>query len=181
MSAILAKILNSTVGSSTITPLDTLLGTVANNAADRLYTKLKADVKLVGSEEVLYNYTGGWTSYNVNSTGKWLGFDNERRMNKYISFSSSGTVVLKPTIVNSNSASTSYLVEVRNSSGTAVFSQYFALVANTTAAISVPINVVAGTKYMMAIGSNSNISNVTNLNACATPVQFGVTTTESTS
>lgn len=189
MSAILAKILNSTVGSSTITPLDTLLGTVANNAADRLYTKLKADVKLVGSDDVLYTYTGGYTHYSDYSGNKgdsWMGAAFECRMSSYISFSASGTVTVKLSVRNTQGASMSSRLQVRNSSGVIIYDDYFSCSGNSATTFSFDMNVTAGTKYMIGYANDSGAASSSyvkpvTLDICATPVLFGATTTLSTS
>ena len=74
MDAGLAKLMNSSVGTSALKALDTILKTdnttIANNAADRLFNSFKNSAKLVGSDEVMYNYTGTWTSdYGDNVQG----------------------------------------------------------------------------------------------------------------
>lgn len=180
-SAILAKILNSTVGSGAITPLDTLLGTIANNAADRLYTKLKADVKLVGSEDVLYSYTGGWTDYGINSSGKWTGYEYEKRTSNYMSFSAGGSVTITVNVSNSTPSSQFHHIEVQNSSGTKVAEYDFSIAASSSAVVSLSVNVATGDKYKLTVARNNGTPSISYMNVCATPVLFGVTTTLSTS
>lgn len=183
--AIVAKVMNSTVGTSTLKPLDTLIKesdaanveklntymtTIANNAADRLYNKLKADVKLVGSDEVILHYSGGWkdgsnTKYRVTTQG--------------VSFSHNGAVIAKTFQSNSSSEGKNYRINVYagSSSGTPINASGNVYIPSEQAAeISVAFNVAVGTKYYVELYSSDTAPSDT-VDFCGTLVQFSPTAT----
>ena len=176
MDAGLAKIMNSSVGTSAVKALDAILKTdntaIANSAADRLYSLLKSELRLVGSDEVLHHYDGAWTQNRGNAT-----------TSKYLSFNTSGTVVLKTIQTNSDSEH-SRSIRVYEGSTTnptvTIDSVYVNMPQNSMAEISVAINVKPNTKYYVSVFcTNANYYPQTNLDVCGKLVPFtGTVVTE---
>lgn len=183
MSAIVAKVMNSTVGTSTVKALDTILKesdaanveklntymtTIANNAADRLYNKLKSDVRLVGSDEVLLRYTGGW-----NLTGN----DRYLKTAKGVSFSHAGTVVAK-TVQYSvrNNTLNVYNSSDFQSANLIASGQNRIVSGGGDVEICVSFNVVPGTVYYFEIYCYDK-GMEESLDLCATPYPFAATAT----
>ena len=175
MDAGLAKVMNSSVGSSALKALDTILKTdnttIANNAADRLFNSLKNSVKLVASDETMFAYNGTWGHFNID--GKE--FTNKGTL-QFMQFDKSGTVRFALVFTNEHS-SASYeqaIYVVDSSHKTIAKSDLITVAPKTTVLIWVDANVVAGGKYKCAF-ENSSYLQV--LNVCATPVLFGATAT----
>ena len=190
MSAIVAKVMNSTVGTSTVKALDTILKesdaanveklntymtTIANNAADRLYNKLKTDVKLVGSDEVIYHYSGTW---------KLLSNESYLQTTQGVSFSHNGTVKLKTVQCNESSGSNKYEISVyKDSTSNSRYAQtgIVTVPAYQTVEMSLSFNVTAGTKYYIEIYSNLDDGQTRDLDFCGSLSQFSPTATLATS
>ena len=183
MSAIVAKVMNSTVGTSAVKALDTILKesdaanveklntymtTIANNAADRLYNKLKSDVRLVGSDEVLFKYNGTWS---LTSNDRYL------TTTQGVSFSHSGTVIAK-TVQNSDREN-QFTVFTKGADGSTT---ELAVETNDQTdewgyvEISASFNVVPGQLYYFKIYTYET-NGIKSLDLCATPYPFGATAT----
>lgn len=154
MSAILAKILNSTVGTSSLKALDTILKadntTIANNAADRLFNSLKSSSTLVGSDDVMFKYNGGWGS---KATGQ-AGFNSDitsKIASSFIQFGASGTVIIKCLFRNASSYGQDCYIRVLNASGGVVDTVEHDVEEGATVEISMNLNVTAGTKYKLVL------------------------------
>lgn len=187
MSAIVAKVMNSTVGTSTVKPLDTILKesdaanveklntymtTIANNAADRLYNKLKSDVRLVGSDEVILRYDGTWSA---STNGAY------QRTSQGVTFSHNGTVVAKTLQScpgNTDDVYTFSIAVYKESTSGAryVQSPEVSIPVGQFAEISIAFNVTVGTKYYIEIYSSENDAN-RNVDFCASFSQFSPTAT----
>ena len=189
MDAGLAKVLNSTIGTSAVKALDTLMKesdtanveklngymtTIANNAADRLYNKLKADVKLVGSDEVILHYDGGWkegsnAKYRVTTQG--------------VSFSHNGAIIAKTFQSNSGSGEKNYRLNAYAGSATGATiaaSGNVSVPSGQSVEISIAFNVAVGTKYYIELYS-SDTAPADTVDFCGTLVQFSPTATMATS
>ena len=181
MDAGLAKVMNSTVGTSAVKALDTIIKesdtanveklntymtTIANNAADRLYNKLKADVRLVGSDEVLGKYDGTWEESN--NRAAWT--------TKAVVFSHGGTVIAK-TVQRSTDGHSLYVYKGANINtsliGTATHSK---VTDSYDIELSTSFNVEAGQVYCFKIESNGTTPRQ-NLEFCATPYSLSPTVT----
>lgn len=189
MSAIVAKVMNSTVGTSTVKALDTILKesdaanveklntymtTIANNAADRLYNKLKSDVRLVGSDEVIFHYTGGW---------KDKANDNYVLTTNGVSFSHSGTVIAKTLQYGTEDYGFEYEMTVYedSSDGTNIAeSGRIFIPEKQTAEISIAFNVTAGKKYYIELYCDDGNHNLY-VDFCGSLEQFSPTATLATS
>lgn len=160
--AIVAKVMNSTVGSNSLKSLDTILKehmtTVGNNSADRLFNSLKSSTKLVGSDDVLYTYTGDWAYVDYNQNGTWMpsGFVGYET-SSYIKVDTSGTIVFR-TIQRSDltddyNATEEFRYAVIDGSGNIISKadQSIVLPHQTTVEIKMSANVTAGNKYKIAI------------------------------
>ena len=186
MDAGLAKIMNSSVGSSALKALDTILKTdnttIANNAADRIFNNLKNSTKLVGSDDVLFTYSGEWTRLKA-SESAWYGdsFDGYETTS-YIQFNTSGTVSLKTTQTNGRDDGTSdFKYRVYDSAGNVLVNKrIYDIASSSTVEFTIDINVTSGTKYKFAIVAESGASASTNLNVCGKTILFGPTITTST-
>lgn len=183
MSAIIAKLMNSTVGTSSTKALDAILKTdntaIANNAADRLYNAINNSVKLVGSDETILAYDGGWATYTP-SNSKFSG----RQTSSYMTFGKSGVVRFKTVQKGSRSDAThTFYLIICNSSGTEIGRTEVSLGMDAVAEISCEINVTAGTKYQVKLECYNTSTSGTlsaKVSACATPVVFGVTASVTT-
>ena len=191
MDAGLAKVLNSSVGTSTTKALDTILKesdatnvtalktqmtTSANGGADRLFDKLKASSKVVGSEDVMFTYTGGWKSAFGDSAK--LGSGNECETTSFILFDTSGTVKIKTRQIGKRSENLhQYKIGAYDASGTLIKTVEEHIPYNTTADITLSLNVTAGSKYKFIIycyNANSTYPSQ-NLDVCGKTMMFGAT------
>lgn len=183
MDAGLAKVLNSTIGTSAVKALDTLMKesdtanveklngymtTIANNAADRLYNKLKSEVRLVGSDEVLIRYTGGWTL---------SGSDRYLKTAKGVSFSHAGTVVAK-TVQYAEKNNTLNVYKDSSFAQTSLIATEFNRIVDGGGNVEIcaSFNVVPGTVYYFEVYCYDK-GMEESLDLCATPYPFGATAT----
>jgi hypothetical protein len=168
MSAIIAKLLNSTVGTSSTKALDTILKTdnttIANNAADRLYGLFNNNAKLVAADEILYVYSGTWSSNDSSIFGSQA--TGYKTLN-YISFDKSGTVRLVFSHKNTSSSETSAYLRVYDGSGSQIATITEYVKANTSVEVSLDVNVTAGSKYKVAVGYSNSVGGSSNLRVCA--------------
>lgn len=174
MSALLAKVLNSSVGTSTITALDKLLEVVANNAADRVVNSLKSSVKIIASDETLLSYSGEWQSDYSSSTAYYI-------TKNYVKFDCDGVVRVKTVQSGGtiNSSPYQYTIKVTDSSGTEVGSSpTVSLSTSANAEIYIDVNVKAGVGYKVSIKkvADSTFPN-RNVTFGGRPVLFGVNAT----
>lgn len=178
MDAGLAKVMNSSVGTSALKALDTILKTdnttIANNAADRLYNKLMNNVKLIGSDELMYHYKGTWTGtpqYKYSETA--------------ITFDKSGTVVFKTRQLNLDTSTTKYCYLAVNGgasgSNRIVSTGNVYVPSGATVELSLAVNVTAGTKYYVEIFGHGDFGVTGYVDVCGTLSPWGgVTVTETT-
>jgi hypothetical protein len=178
MDAGLAKVMNSSVGTSAVKALDTLLKTdnttIANNAADRLFNSLKNSAKLVGSDEVMFVYSGDWV--DDNSFG---GSFNGCRTSSFIQFDTSGTVVFKTIQTGNRTDGNKHTFNLRayDASGNQIRNVRADLSNGTTAEIQLSMNVTAGAKYKIGIGCYNTGYPAQFLDVCGTMVLFSATAT----
>ena len=181
MDAGLAKVLNSTIGTSAVKALDTLMKesdtanveklngymtTIANNAADRLYNKLKADVKLVGSDEVLGKYDGTWGESNNRVV--WT--------TKAVVFSHGGTVIAKTIQKSTDGHNISVYKGASVSTNAIATASHTKVTESYDVELSTSFNVDAGQVYCFRIESNGTTPKQI-LEFCATPYSLGSTVT----
>lgn len=166
MSGMLAKVLNSTVGTSSFKSLDEVL-------PSKIYDKFKADVGLVGSEKVLYTYGGAWTALENSDSYR------RQQASTKIKFGCGGVVLFK-TVQALKTSQGEIRIEIKNNAGTVLKSATYTLPASTSdlteVELSCPFNVTAGTEYtvlLLKYGSNPT----TNFHVCAEPVMFCPTVT----
>jgi hypothetical protein len=157
MSAIVAKVMNSSVGTSSVKPLDTILKTdntaIANNAADRLYGLFNNNAKLVAADEILYVYSGTWSGNDSSIFGNQV---SGYKTASYISFDKSGTIRLVFSHKSTASTDTSTYLRVYDGSGSQIATITESTKANSSVEVSLDVNVTAGSKYKVAVGySNS--------------------------
>ena len=168
MSAIIAKLLNSTVGTSSIKALDTILKadntTIANNAADRLYGFFNNNAKLVAADEVLYVYSGTWNSSDTSIFGSGT---SGHKTNSYMSFDKSGTVRFVFSHSSTTGSETSAYLRVYDGSGSQVATVREAVKGNSSVEVSLNVNVTAGSKYKVAIGYSNSTGGSSNVRVCA--------------
>lgn len=183
MDAGLAKVMNSSVGTSTLKALDAILKTdntaIANNAADRLFNSLKNSAKLIGSDDVMFTYSGEWTygSGSGNNPIFGSGF-NHYLANSFVQFDTSGAVTIKTVQTGARTdAKHTFYLRVYDSSGNQITTTAGNLANGTTAEIKLDFNVTAGSKYKFAIGGYNVGSLSPNLNVCGKTVIFGATAT----
>ena len=191
MDAGLAKVLNSSVGTSTLKALDTILKesdatnvtalktqmtTSANAAADRLFNSLKSSAKLVGSDDVMFTYLGGWT---YDSSGNDFGSSfYAYKTNSFVQFDTSGTVIIKTVQSGQrNDSPHTFYMRAYDASGNQVKTVQANLLYNTTGEIKLSLNVTAGSKYRFVIGWYNYGNGSPNLDVCGTMVMFGATAT----
>lgn len=145
MDAGLAKVLNSTVGTSDLKSLDKIF---------------EDSMRLIGSEDVMYVYTGTFTE-----TAQEEYVLNTLIANQYITFDTPGTVRIKTeqmlypnTDANASAGcSTQISLSVLNESGN-VITSISTPTGGTTAVLTelyVDINVVPGEKYKIKIGGRA--------------------------
>ena len=172
MDAGLAKLMNSSVGTSALKALDTILKTdnttIANNAADRLINSLKNSTKLVGSDEVLFSYEGQWTP-----TDEITGCANGYKSSSFIKFDTSGTVTIKTLQTGGRSNNKEeYRIKAIDSSGNQIKFVSAELDYGATGYIELELNVTAGSKYKFVV-ANGNYSVVEpNLLVCGKTIMF---------
>ena len=192
MDAGLAKVVNSTVGTSTVKALDTILKesdttnvnalktqmtTSGNAAADRLYDKLKASAKLVGSDDVMFTYTGEWTGASGSNSEFGSAF-NDYKTKSFISFDTTGTVVIKTRQQGKRSDYPhTYYIRAYDASGNQVKTAEGSLPYNTTGDIMLSLNVTAGSKYKFVISGYNSGYPSQNLDVCGKIMIFGATAT----
>lgn len=192
MDAGLAKVLNSSVGTSTLKALDTILKesdatnvtalktqmtTSANAAADRLFNSLKSSAKLVGSDDVMFTYGGAWSWGSETEFGS--GFYH-CSTNSFVLFDTSGTVIIKTVQSGQRSDSPhTFYMRAYDASGNQVKTVQANLLYNTTGEIKLSLNVTAGSKYRFVIGWYNYGNGSPNLDVCGTMVIFGATATHS--
>ena len=187
MDAGLAKLLNSSVGTSTLKALDAILKTdnttIANNAADRIFNNLKNSTKLVGSDDVLFAYNGSWTALSASSDA-WYGSKYSGSATRsYLQFNTSGTVTLKTTQKGTDSdGPQNYKYRVTDSAGNVITEGSAAIAYESTAEISCNVNVTAGTKYKFEIVGHvdGGYNNEENLLVCGKTIMFAPSVTLTT-
>ncbi len=175
MSGMLAKVMNSTVGTSNFKSLDVAL-------TERIYDKLNSETRLVGSDNVLYYYDGTWTEVD----GDWMS-DNDVLRSTYdgiltggFRLSHSGMVIFKTT-QTSPAYGVRYALVVRDSSGAEIGSTVFQVPAGMEDMpfdILLPMQVEAGETYSVVLANDTGGRNIDEiLNICATPVICAPTVT----
>ena len=173
MDAGLAKTLNSSVGTSALKALDTILKTdnttIANNAVDRLFNNLVASSKLVGSDDVMYVYSGTWTSDN----------SKEYKTSYFIQFDKSGSVTIKTTQNASSFSMGDRALYVYDSNGTTIAQAGATLSEGMTVELSCSINVTAGSKYKFSVYDKNGYANH-NVRVCGKTIMFAPTITPTT-
>lgn len=183
MDAGLAKTLNSSVGTSTLKSLDTILKTdnttIANNAADRLFNSLKNSSKLVGSDDVLFAYSGGWTFTNGDSDTDFGRNYDYYKTNSFIQIGSSGAVTFKTTQLGMDATNGTMPVQLRvyDSSGATVGNIVTEIPQGVSAEVSVSVNVTANAKYKVAIAFYNGGNAHTNLTVCGKTIILAPTVT----
>ena len=160
MSGMLAKVINSSVGTSSFKSLDEVL---------------LSKVRLVGSDDAFFAYNGAWTN-NTDAYTKYT--------SSYITFDISGTVNFKVFFSTYTSAGgadkrTDMSITVKDSAGTTIAETETTVwttdnaADNTEYELAVAVNVTAGTKYRIQTKSSNSSTYVnapTELVVCATPV-----------
>ena len=153
MDAGLAKVLNSTVGTSTMKSLDKVL---------------LDNVKLIGSDEVLLVYDGGWTYQAIEGTGYNIS-------SKKIEFQAEGSVIFKGLIKNITNGTNTWSMSVRNTNQGVLDIETVTIPGQTQVELSFPLNVTKGQQVTIWFsGTNMGMDNVT-VTACATPRLTGGT------
>lgn len=167
MSALLAKVLNSSVGTSTLKPLDKLLETVANNAADKLFNSLKNSVTVISSDETMLSYNGAWE--NAAASGSFIGYQTTN----YIKFDCNGVVRLK-TVQKGNRTdyNHTYDIYVYDETGATVATTSMGIAYGATAEISVDFNVSSSKKYKVKIMCYNTGSPTKNITFNGRPILF---------
>lgn len=130
MDALVAKALNSTVGSDNFYGLDRLL--------------TKEAVRLMASNELFYKYDGGYTSVNNGGTGsntQWM------THTKYVQLDASGTAAIDIILEHSMSGGTTIELAVKDGSGNSVYSKSAS--ASDMKNISFLLNVDKSKKYRL--------------------------------
>jgi hypothetical protein len=159
MDAGLAKVLNSTVGTSTLKALDQIFFD---------------NVKLIASDEVLYKYSGGWTNKQITTADR----GNDSTENPII-FDTSGTVIFKTVVENYNgTGSTSISITVKDSAGNTKGSASGTVVMTSESSkkveyeISCIVNVTAGETFTVHTTSSDPYAKTAprNVYICARPV-----------
>lgn len=176
MSGMLAKVMNSTVGTNNFKSLDVAL-------TEKIYDKLNSETRLVGSDNVLFNYAGGtWTDVD----GDWMS-DNDILRGTYdgiltggFRLSHSGMVVFKTT-QTSPADGVRYALVVRDGSGAEIGRALFDVPAGMEDMpfdILLPMQVEAGETYSVVLANDTGGRNIDEiLNICGTPVICAPTVT----
>lgn len=158
MSGMLAKVINSSVGTSSFKSLDEVL---------------LSKIRLVGSDDVFFSYEGDWSNVNDAYT---------KETTSYIVFDTDGTVNFKTffnTYSNTGDKATVVKLMVLNSSGSTIASVEKGVVTKADEEnashyeLSVPVNVTKGAKYKVRTSSSSSSSYLKapmSAAVCATPV-----------
>ena len=173
MDAGLAKVMNSSVGTSTLKALDAILKTdntaIANNAADKLYNLFKSNVKLVGSDNVMFSYSGTWANRQYDTSIGTLYCTSN-----LITFDTSGTVrFMLP--IKRGSAASMYMYIFDESDVVVGKLTAIDVKADTPIIATLDVNVSTGKKYRLGVGGAS--FNPSGLYIGATTILFGATAT----
>lgn len=183
MDAGLAKLMNSSVGTSALKALDTILKTdnttIATNAADKLFNSFKNSAKLVGSDEVMYNYTGTWSyGYGNQVQGGFGESDYAYIANSFIKFDTSGTVIIK-TLQTARSSTYvgTYYLRVIDDKGVTIGTSSAYVPVDAEVEISYSLNVTAGAKYKIVLAGSSHNSPDDNFVVCGKTMLLGATVT----
>lgn len=160
MSGMLAKVINSSVGTSDFKSLD---------------EQLLSKVRLVGSDDVFFAYDGGWTdsadSYTRYTTS-YIKFDTEGTVNFKVFFS-------RYTTTTGVDKKTNITLTVKDGNGTVVAEAVTSVQMTDNAAydndyeLSVAVNVTKGSKFRIQTDSSNDSSYLkapTVLAVCATPM-----------
>jgi hypothetical protein len=159
MSGMLAKVINSSVGTSDFKSLDEVL---------------LSKIRLIGSDDVFFSYDGEWVTENSDYT---------YRTSSYITFDTDGAVKFKTYFsdysTNGVDKTTTMTIAVEDVTGTTIEASSTAIYLDDNAAatsdyeLSVAVNVTKGSKYKVRL-SSSNTSSYKRpsgkLTVCATPV-----------
>jgi hypothetical protein len=165
MSGMLAKVLNSTVGTSDFKSLDVAL-------TERIYDKLNSETRLIGSDDVLYYYEGSWIKTDGVPLDSYSGYTTYE-----FSFSHSGVVLFKTT--QEHRSGTNWRMMVYDAIGEEIASASLNdndLTDNVFFDMIIPMTVRAGEAYSVLISSNDARVD-RNLSICATPVICAPTVT----
>lgn len=166
MSGMLAKVMNSTVGTSDFKSLDVAL-------TEKIYNKFNSETRLIGSDDVLYYYEGDWTKTDGVPLDSYSGYTSGE-----FTFSHSGVVFFKT--LQSHDGSSNWRMEVYGDDGEEVGGESINNNDFTTETaffeIIAPIQVEAGKAYSVLISSNDARVD-RNLSLCATPVICAPTVT----
>lgn len=162
MSGMLAKVMNSTVGTSDFKSLDVAI-------SDNLYSKLKSGVRLIGSDDVLCQYAGTWST---SDSGSYEGFITNEFM-----FSHSGVVTFK----TKQSGDARWRMQIYVATKTDPLREEYVFKGDypddEPFTLSATVTVVAGERYSVRITNTGSLSMDENLTICATPVMFAPTVT----
>lgn len=164
MDAGLAKVVNSTMGTSNFKPLDKIF---SDNA------------KLVGSDEVMFDYTGEWTEVKDGGGG----FNSSiygTMTTSFIQFDKSGTVIIKTRQKNAGTSDMTYYIRVDDSNGNTVATGSYKVVQGATVDLLLSLNVTSGVRYKVAVGvyNSGNVARV--FSVCGKTILFGATVTVTT-
>lgn len=186
MSAILAKILNSTVGTSSLKALDTILKTdnttIANNAADRLFNSLKNSAKLVGSDDVMFNYTGTWSrGYGDKLPDYGFGENDYLYVaDSFIQFDTSGTVIIKTQQTHGSTSDQTYYLIVVDANKNKIGEAREDVDSYANFELSYALNVTKGTKYKIVLVNDNGGYLTGNFEVCGKTMLLGATVTVTT-
>lgn len=167
MSGMLAKVMNSTVGTSNFRSLDEAI-------ADKVHDKLSSSVRFIGSDNVLCHYTGTWSTKNGEPTSSYEGFSTQE-----ITFSHSGVVIFKTTQTANEEPWTMYVRDVNTNADVGKSTPaYDDLSVGVSFDMTVLATVEAGKPYIVIISNkDAPAERQMNLTICATPVMFAPTVT----
>lgn len=153
MDVALGRLLNSTVGTTSYKPLDKII---------------LGNVRLIGSDSVLFTYDREWVQgdSSIYAYGQW-----GVKTSSFIKFDTAGTVRFVTTQRSELAVAKSYTIRVYDANDTVIATYSADVPSGTTAEISVNINVTAGSKYKFscACPATQNLP-AKSLNICATPV-----------
>ena len=167
MDAGLAKVLNSTIGTTNFKSLNKIF---------------EDGVRLVASEDVMYKYDGAFT------TSKPAYADWRTTANSYITFDKPGTVYIKTEQYlyadATNTKPGAVKIMVLNESGVVITEtpDYVGTKVDGTVSIYLEMNVVPGTKYKISLGCNNGENfgayPTGNFSVCGKTVLFGANVTK---
>lgn len=164
MSGMLAKVLNSTVGTNNFKSLDVAM-------TEKICDRLKSETRLIGSDDVLYVYDGQWKRTDDDPDTGYKGKTTDG-----FTFSHSGLALFKTTQLQEEGVDWYMYVycdgvrieKVNIPEDDVEVDLYFDIV--------IPVAVEAGKTYSVFISGYEEAPSA-NLSVCATPVMFAPTVT----